>query len=81
MQNLEKIELPNQLVAVLADPLLQKLLHLRPDDDAHKRASNWMMACISDIAAGDADPSSIADILESVRDYAVSAKVCVLSLA
>ncbi|KAJ9143753.1 Centromere protein I [Pleurostoma richardsiae] len=74
VQNIEKIELPNQLVAVLVDPLLQKLMVLRQDHEASRRASNWIMACISDLATGDGDRAMLLDTLEIIRDYAAVAK-------
>ncbi|KAK3995030.1 centromere protein I [Cladorrhinum sp. PSN332] len=74
VQNLEKIEMPTQLVAVLADPLLQKFLLLRPDAEAFSRVSNWLMACLGDVASGDADPGFWLDMVEVIHDYALSTK-------
>ncbi|KAK4043064.1 Mis6-domain-containing protein [Parachaetomium inaequale] len=74
VKNLEKIELPTQLVAVLADPLLQKFLLLRPDAEASSRISNWLMACLGDIASGDADSEIFLDMIEVIHDYAVATK-------
>ncbi|SPQ21101.1 4d504f6a-7a4e-4e2a-8907-bdb054c8297e [Thermothielavioides terrestris] len=73
-QNLEKVELPTQLVAVLADPLLQKLLLLRPDAEASSRISNWLVACLGDVASGDADVDLLLDMIEVIHDYAVATK-------
>lgn len=69
MANLEKIELPNQLVAVLADPLLQKLMLLRPSNESQSRVDNWLQACISETASEDSDPDALMDLLEVVQDY------------
>ncbi|EJT74117.1 hypothetical protein GGTG_07965 [Gaeumannomyces tritici R3-111a-1] len=72
VDNLEKLELPNQLVAVLADPLLQKLLMLRPDATAGARISNWLDSSIAD-AADDAHTDggrALLDLLELVHDHA-----------
>ncbi|RYC64409.1 hypothetical protein CHU98_g1776 [Xylaria longipes] len=55
VKNLEKIELPNQLIAILGDPLLQKLLLLRPRAEGHLRASNWLESYTQDLMAGDSD--------------------------
>ncbi|KAK4104940.1 Mis6-domain-containing protein [Parathielavia hyrcaniae] len=74
VKNLEKIELPTQLVAVLADPLLQKLLLLRPDAEGSSRISNWLMACLGDVASGDAESDIFLDMLEVIHDYAVATK-------
>lgn len=75
VQNLEKIELPNQLVAVLADPLLQKLLSLRPAEVSYQRIANWVYAATQDIVNGDADESFLRDVLAVLQDYVVHAKV------
>ncbi|KAL2156854.1 hypothetical protein VTH06DRAFT_3060 [Thermothelomyces fergusii] len=74
-RNLEKVELPSQLVAVLADPLLQKLLFLRPDAEASSRISNWLMACLGDVASGDADSEIFLDMVEVIHDYVVATKM------
>ncbi|KAK1760496.1 centromere protein I [Echria macrotheca] len=74
-KNLEKIELPTQLVAILADPLLQKLLLLRPDAEAFERIENWLRACIDDVAGGDAEPSSLLDLVEILHEFVLSTKI------
>ncbi|KAH6840854.1 Mis6-domain-containing protein [Chaetomium sp. MPI-CAGE-AT-0009] len=74
VKKLEKIELPTQLVAVLADPLLQKFLLLRPSAEASSRISNWLMACLGDVASGDADPEIFLDMVDVIHDYAVATK-------
>ncbi|KAK4646522.1 hypothetical protein QC761_211250 [Podospora bellae-mahoneyi] len=74
VNSLEKIEMPSQLVAVLADPLLQKFLLLRPSQEASQRISNWLMACVGDVASGDTDPSFLLDMVEVIRDYVLSTK-------
>jgi len=76
VQNLEKIELPTQLVAVLGDPLLQKLLRLRPDNDANVRVSYWIEACINDVISGDADQSTLLDMVETIYEFVQTTKVC-----
>lgn len=76
-ENLEKIELPTQLVAVLADPLLQKLLLLRPDAEGLTRVNNWVTACLDDVRSGDADPNMLLDMVDIIHDYVVSTKVCI----
>ncbi|KAK0627038.1 Mis6-domain-containing protein [Immersiella caudata] len=73
-QNLEKIELPTQLVAILADPLLQKLMLLRPDAEGFSRISNWLTSSMSEIASGDADPSTFLDLVEIIHEYTASTK-------
>lgn len=79
-QNIEKIELPNQLVAVLADPLLQKLLILRPNAECNARVSNWLMACVADAADGDADAGTLLELVEIAHDFIIRTKVRRVSL-
>lgn len=75
VRNLEKIELPSQLVAVLADPLLQKLMILRPDKEASVRVKNWVTACAKDVKAGDAGAEVLLDVVEVLQDYVSATKV------
>ncbi|KAK2590051.1 hypothetical protein QQS21_012267 [Conoideocrella luteorostrata] len=71
VSKMDKLELPNQLVAVLADPLLQKLLILRPDPESYQRISNWLSAVFQEVMAGDADEATLWEVLEVVREFAV----------
>ncbi|KAH8882876.1 Mis6-domain-containing protein, partial [Thozetella sp. PMI_491] len=73
-RNLERIELPSQLVAVLGDPLLQKLLRLRPAEEAHERVSNWVRACVQDVASGDASQSLLLDMIDIIYEFVRSTK-------
>lgn len=75
MQNLERLELPNQLVAVLADPLLQKLSVLRPAAESHRRVANWLGSVLRDFMDGDADEDTLWEVLEVTREYVVQTKV------
>ena len=81
VKNFEKIELPNQLVAVLADPLLQKLLILRPSQESHQRIANWLNAVLEDVLGGDADEDTLFDVLDVLKDFVISTKVCVSILS
>lgn len=72
--NLEKVELPDHLVAVLVDPLLQKFMMLRPDLDL-KRASAWMNVQLAEILSGDADDRAIEETLRIILEYARTTKV------
>ncbi|KAF3021520.1 hypothetical protein E8E14_012214 [Neopestalotiopsis sp. 37M] len=70
VNNLEKIELPNQLVSVLADPLLQKLMLLRPNEAYESRITNWLTSYTEDVVRG--EPTSTAELmsfLEVIQDY------------
>ncbi|KHN95730.1 Mis6 domain protein [Metarhizium album ARSEF 1941] len=71
---MDKLELPNQLVAVLADPLLQKLLILRPDPESYQRISNWLGAVFQEVMAGDADEATLWEVLEVVREFVIQTK-------
>ncbi|KAI1201038.1 Mis6-domain-containing protein [Nemania serpens] len=73
VKNLEKIELPNQLIAILGDPLLQKLLLLRPQAQAHLRACNWLSSYSQDVIAGDSD-LHLVDILKMLKSYVIATK-------
>ncbi|KAF5006401.1 hypothetical protein FDECE_7217 [Fusarium decemcellulare] len=74
VKNIDKLELPNQLVAVLADPLLQKLMLLRPSEESDQRIANWLNSVLQDVIDGDAEEATLFDILDILRDYVVSAK-------
>lgn len=76
VKNLDKLELPNQLVAVLADPLLQKLMVLRPSSESDQRIANWLNAALQDVEDGDADEATFFEIMDILRDYVLSTKVC-----
>lgn len=75
MLNLEKIELPNQLVAVLADPLLQKLMTLRANHEDYSRVNNWVAACILDVRNGDANAELLLDTVDVLQDYVSNTQV------
>ncbi|OAA77595.1 Mis6 domain-containing protein [Akanthomyces lecanii RCEF 1005] len=74
VDKMDKLELPNQLVAVLADPLLQKLLLLRPSAESFLRVANWLNAALQDVLDGDADDAMLWEIMEVVRDFVVQTK-------
>ncbi|KAG8163275.1 hypothetical protein KVR01_006572 [Diaporthe batatas] len=71
--NLDKIELPDHLVAVLVDPLLQKFMILRPDLNL-RRASAWMDVQLAEILNGDADDRTVGDTLRVILEYARATK-------
>lgn len=72
---MDKIELPNQLVAILADPLLQKLLILHPDANSDRRIANWLNAVLEDVIQGDADQDTLWEVLEVIKQYVEQTKV------
>ncbi|KAK6065727.1 Mis6 domain-containing protein [Seiridium cupressi] len=70
VHNLEKIELPNQLISVLADPLLQKLMLLRPTSASEERITNWLDSYTEDIVRGETSSvSELTNFLEILQDY------------
>lgn len=74
-RSLDKLELPNQLVAVLADPLLQKLLLLRPSEEAYQRVANWLHAVLQDVLSGSADEDTLWDMMDVVKEFVIQTKV------
>ncbi|KAK2029685.1 Mis6-domain-containing protein [Colletotrichum zoysiae] len=68
-QSIEKIELPNQLAAVLADPLLQKFIALKNDRAASKRVVHWIDAVLEDVLNGNADEKLFRETMEVLADY------------
>ena len=42
VDNIDRIELPGQLIASLRDPLLQKYLSLRPSELSTQRIRSWL---------------------------------------
>ncbi|KAI5803123.1 Mis6-domain-containing protein [Geopyxis carbonaria] len=48
VEKLDRLELPNQMAAILQDGLLQKLLALRPSVAASERINNWLAAALED---------------------------------
>lgn len=76
--NLEKVELPDHLVAVLVDPLFQKFMMLRPDQEL-KRAVAWMDTQIGEAVNGDADDEAVENTLKIIHEFARSTKVRTLT--
>jgi hypothetical protein len=75
VENLEELQLPSQLVAVLADPLLQKLLLLRPEEEALRRVHYWVLNILQDIRCGEADGGTIGEVLGLLYEYVVVVQV------
>jgi len=77
VRKLEKIEPPNQLVAVIQDPLLQKFLQLRSSDVYVKRVDSWLLAFFEDqLEASDSSETKILQMLKSILGYTQYTKVC-----
>jgi hypothetical protein len=76
VQGLETIELPNQLISVLGDPLLQKLMLLKPDPVSYQRISNWVVSYADDILNDEKDGvNDLAGFLEVLQQYVSATKV------
>ncbi|WYZ38545.1 hypothetical protein EsH8_III_000459 [Colletotrichum jinshuiense] len=73
-QTIEKIELPNQLAAVLADPLLQKFVALRKDDATSNRVTHWISAVLEDVLNGNADEKLFRETMEILEEYVARVK-------
>ncbi|KDN65820.1 hypothetical protein CSUB01_05003 [Colletotrichum sublineola] len=76
-QTIEKIELPNQLAAVLADPLLQKFIALKNDRAASKRVIHWIDAILEDVLNGNADEKLFRETMDVLAEYVSRVKVVV----
>ena len=76
IQKLEKIELPNQLISVLGDPLLQNLLTLKSNDTIKRRIDNWLTAFFEDqLENGGYTGSTLLEMLAAIKEYASFTKV------
>jgi centromere protein I len=77
IEKLDRLELPNQLVSALGDPLLQKLLALRSSDT--KRIESWLSAFFNDELQlgeyGQPPSSRLSSMLQSVLNYTQYTKV------
>ncbi|PQE30791.1 Mis6 domain-containing protein [Rutstroemia sp. NJR-2017a WRK4] len=70
VSKLEKIELPNQLVAAIDDPLLQKFLQLKPFQDTQRRIDHWLLAFFEDqLEDGRSSEIEIPEMLQAVLGY------------
>lgn len=66
------------MVAVLVDPLLQKLMLLRPSEESDQRIANWLNSILQDVTEGFENEEILFDMMDILRDYVVSAKVSLL---
>lgn len=63
------------MVAVLVDPLLQKLMLLRPSEESDQRIVNWLNSILQDVTEGFENEETLFDMMDILREYVVSAKV------
>ncbi|KAL1923506.1 uncharacterized protein VTP21DRAFT_8486 [Calcarisporiella thermophila] len=70
VKNIDKLELPNQLAAVLDNRLLQHLVICNPERSTVARISNWLGQCLMDICFWNdstvANRKRLNDLLEKV---------------
>ncbi|KAL1648757.1 hypothetical protein SLS58_001936 [Diplodia intermedia] len=79
VKHLERIELPNQLLASFKDPLLQKYLILKPSDVAARRLELWLESYLREaleaIASGTKNPDHFDELLDGMLNYTTATKV------
>lgn len=69
VEHIDKVELPNQLVAVLSDSVLQKVIMLRPTNQAHQRVVFWLESALQEAMDGQVNTSGFWDMLAVMHDY------------
>ncbi|KAF2146035.1 uncharacterized protein K452DRAFT_315297 [Aplosporella prunicola CBS 121167] len=79
IKSLDKVELPNQILASLKDPLLQKYLILKSSDVAARRLEFWLECFLRDALDATADgsgaPSDLNELLEGLLSYTKATKI------
>lgn len=79
VEKLEKIELPNQVISALGEPLLQKYLTVKPSEVASKRLDYWLSAFLDEelqsLQAGHKQNGALSDTLDKVLNYTRYTKV------
>lgn len=80
VKHLEKIQLPNQLLASFRDPLLQKYLILNPSDAAARRLELWLESFLREaldaVGSGVSLPDHFEELLDGMLNYTRATKVC-----
>jgi centromere protein I len=74
-QKLELLELPNQLISVLHDVLLQKYLALNPSPIASDRINYWLAVFFADEAALGYNSPRLSKMLQLLLNYIRKTKV------
>lgn len=79
VKHLERIELPNQLLASLKDPLLQKYLILNPSNTATRRLELWLESFLREVldaaTSGVVLPEHCDELLDGMLNYTRATKV------
>jgi hypothetical protein len=85
VEKLDRIEPPGQLVALLADPLLQKYVDLKPSPITAARLGNWLATCLEEQfeehRQGTGDDQYLSEVLDGLLKYAQYTKVSALSIS
>ncbi|KAK2764950.1 hypothetical protein FQN54_008649 [Arachnomyces sp. PD_36] len=75
VQRLDVIELPNQMVSALKDPLAQKYLSLAKSEAASRRLESWLDGFFGDeldrasVSAEDEEPGALEYVLEAALEF------------
>ena len=80
MDKLERLELPNQMVAALDDPLMQKYILLTENETCTRRMNHWLALFLdaqlkTESSREDRD-ADFREVLEKVLTYTRATKVC-----
>lgn len=79
IEKFDRINLPNQMIAALDDPLLQKYIGLRPSSAVTKRMNQWLELFFDEQleAINDSDETSkvLSELLVKLVDYTRFTKV------
>ncbi|KAI9891437.1 MAG: hypothetical protein M1814_002756 [Vezdaea aestivalis] len=74
IDKLDRIELPNQIVSILGDPLLQKYLDLKPSNVALKRLDNWLSTFMAEelnsLVDNEVPNGRMSEVLSCLAKYA-----------
>ncbi|KAI1517351.1 mis6 domain-containing protein [Pyrenophora tritici-repentis] len=74
VEKLDRIEPPGQLVSLLADPLLQKYVDLKPSPIAIARIGIWLSTCLEEqydlYRQGDRDDRYLSEVLDGLLTWA-----------
>jgi centromere protein I len=80
VEKLDIIEPPGQLISFLTDPLLQKLVELRPSPIISSRIDLWLATCLEEQyeaeRQGTTDGPVLSELLDGLLKHAASTKVC-----
>jgi centromere protein I len=80
INKLDRLELPNQVIAVVNDPLLQKYLALKPSKIGTARVERWLEGFFDDELHQQQDPNSdgerLTEVLKKLLNFTRYMKGC-----